>query len=66
MGKGYADLKEALAEVIIERLRPIQSRYQELTAEPAYIDSLLAEGASRARPYAEKTLSAVKSKVGLG
>ena len=65
-GKGYADLKRGLAEVIIEGLRPLQSRYQELTADPAYIDSLLSEGASRIRPVAERVLSIAKDKVGLG
>jgi tryptophanyl-tRNA synthetase len=65
-GKGYADLKKELAEVIIDRLHPLQSRYREITAEPAYLDSLLVEGASRARPLAEKTLATVKEKVGLG
>ncbi len=65
-GKGYVDLKRELAEVIVEGLHSLQSRYQELTAEPGYIDSLLVEGASRIRPIAEKTLAIVKDKVGLG
>ncbi len=65
-GKGYMDFKKALAEVVIEGLRPLQSRYQELTAEAGYIDSLLEEGAAKARPLAEKTLAEVKSRVGLG
>ena len=65
-GKGYADLKRELAEAVIEGLRPIQSRYRELTSDPAYLDSLLAEGASKVRPIAEKTLGVVKNKVGLG
>lgn len=65
-GKGYADLKRELAEVMIEGLRPLQSRYRELTANAGHIDSLLTEGASKARPVAEKTLSLVKNKIGLG
>ncbi len=65
-GKGYAELKKDLAEVIIEKLHPLQSRYQEITAEPGYIDSLLTDGEARVREVAEKTLSAVKNKVGLG
>ncbi|MFC1951593.1 tryptophan--tRNA ligase [Chloroflexota bacterium] len=65
-GKGYADLKRELGEVIVEGLRPLQSHYQELTADPTYIDALLAEGASRARPIAEQTLNTVKNKIGLG
>jgi len=65
-GKGYVDLKQELAEIIVERLSPLQSRYRELTADPNYIDSLLTEGALRIKPVAEKTLALVKDRVGLG
>jgi len=65
-GKGYGDLKKALAEVIIEALRPLQERYQALTKDAGYIDGVLKEGADRARPLAERMLAEVKQKVGLG
>jgi len=65
VGKGYNDFKKALAEVVIEGLRPLQERYKELTADPTRIDSLLADGAARARPTAEKVLAEVKKRVGL-
>jgi tryptophanyl-tRNA synthetase len=65
-GQGYAALKKELGEVVIEGLRPLQTRYRELTADPTYIDSVLSEGADRARPQAEKTLTLVKERVGLG
>jgi tryptophanyl-tRNA synthetase len=65
-GKGYADLKRELGEAVVDGLRPLQSRYQELTADPNYIDSILSESAAKIRPIAEKTLEAVKDKVGLG
>lgn len=65
-GKGYADFKRELGEVVIEGLSSLQSRYRELTAEPTYIDSLLAEGALKVRPIAEKTLAIVKDRIGLG
>jgi len=65
-GKGYGDFKRELAEVIIEGLRLFQSRYRESTADPTRIDSWLAEGASKVRSIAEKTLTIVKDKVGLG
>ncbi|MEK7354050.1 MAG: tryptophan--tRNA ligase [Chloroflexota bacterium] len=64
--KGYAALKKELGEVVVEGLRPLQTRYRELTKDPTYIDSLLTEGANRARPMAEKTLALVKERVGLG
>lgn len=65
-GKGYGDFKRELAEVIIEGLHPFQSRYRELTADPTRIDYWLAGGASKVRSIAEKTLTIVKDKVGLG
>ena len=65
-GKGYANLKKELAEVIIGELSPLQSRYRELTADPTHLNSLLAEGAAKIRPTAEKTLNRVKERIGLG
>jgi tryptophanyl-tRNA synthetase len=65
-GKGYGDFKKALAEVVVEGLRPLQERYKAFTADPAHIDSILAEGADKARPMAQKMLAEVKQKVGLG
>lgn len=65
-GKGYADLKGEISEVIIESLRPVQSRYKQLTEDPAHIDALLSKGANKIRPTAERVLSEVKEKIGLG
>jgi tryptophanyl-tRNA synthetase len=65
-GKGYSDLKRELAGIIIEALAPLQARYRELTDEPGFLDSVLKGGASKVRPRAEKTLSVVKDKIGLG
>jgi tryptophanyl-tRNA synthetase len=65
-GKGYADLKKELVEVVTAALSPLQKRYKELTADSAYLDSLLKESADRVHPIAEKTLALVKERVGLG
>lgn len=65
-GKGYAYFKQELAEIIIEHLTPIQVRYRQLRADPLYINDLLAENAAKVRPVAERTLAAVKDKMGLG
>ncbi len=65
-GKGYGDFKKALAEVVVECVRPLQERYKELTAEKGHIDSILADGAEKARPLAQKMLAEVKKRVGLG
>ena len=65
-GKGYGDFKKALAEVVIEGLRPLQERYKALTVDPTQIDKILAEGAAKAQPLAAKTLAKVLKVVGLG
>jgi len=65
-GKGYGDFKKALAEVVIEGLRPLQERYQKINYEAGYIDKVLAEGAAKAHPLAQKTLAKVQKAVGLG
>ncbi len=64
--KGYAELKRDLAEVVIEALRPLQTRYRELTHDPAEIEKQLADGAARVLPLAAQTLQSVKQKIGLG
>ncbi len=65
-GKGYGELKNELAEVVIEGLRPLQERYRELTADPAYIENLLKEGADKVRPIAQRVVRKVNDKMGLG
>jgi tryptophanyl-tRNA synthetase len=63
-GKGYGDLKNEVAELVIETLRPIRERYAELMAEPGELDSILARGAEHARSVAGPKMKAVKDKVG--
>lgn len=62
--KGYGDLKREVAEVVVEALRPIQRRYQELAEDPATIDGILEAGAEEARRRSAPTLRAVKERVG--
>ncbi len=63
--KGYAVFKNAVAEAVIERLRPIREEYTRLMADKAYLMDIAREGAERAGRIARKTLSKVKRKVGL-
>ena len=64
-GKGYKEFKAALADAVVATLEPIQRRYDEIISDPATLDALLARGAERARPLANRTLQTVKDKVGL-
>ncbi len=64
--RGYTDLKEELAEAVVENLRPMQNRYRQLTQDASRIDAFLDEGAAKAQVMAEKKLRLVKERIGLG
>ena len=64
-GGGYGAFKLAVAEAVIELLRPIQDRYAELAEDPAEVHRVLGEGAERARAVAVPTLERAKQAMGL-
>lgn len=61
---GYAEFKSDLAELIIEKLTPIQKTYDELKRNEIKIENIIKKGAEDARETAEKTLSSAKEKMG--
>lgn len=64
-GKGYGIFKVAVAEAVIEGLKPIQERYAKLTKEQGYLEEVLSHGANEVRKIAQKTYKEVKERVGL-
>lgn len=62
--KGYAELKHAVAELVVETLKPFQQRYTELMNDKAYLNDVLSRGAEQARRIARKTMSKVYRKIG--
>lgn len=64
-GRGYGDLKKAVAEVVDSSLTPVRERTEELMGDPAELDRLLARGAERANELASATLDRVYEAVGL-
>ncbi|HEX8066342.1 MAG TPA: tryptophan--tRNA ligase [Thermoleophilaceae bacterium] len=65
-GRGYGDFKGAVAEAVVETLGPIRDRYLELAADPGRLESVLADGAGRAREIARATMAEVRERVGVG
>jgi len=65
-GQGFGAFKPALAELLVESLRPLTERLVQLNSDPAELDRLLAIGAERARATAAPTLAAAYKAVGLG
>jgi tryptophanyl-tRNA synthetase len=52
----WGTFKPLLADALIEHLSPIQARYQEIIAEPEYLDKILSEGADRAEELGAVTM----------
>ncbi len=63
-GAGFADFKKDLADLSVEKLAPIADEMRRLRADPAYVDSILADGAVRAREIATPILQEVHDIVG--
>jgi tryptophanyl-tRNA synthetase len=63
-GAQFSTFKAALVELAVAKLGPINAEMKRLMADPIYIDSVLADGAARARALAAETIKAVKDIVG--
>ncbi len=64
-GKGYGDFKTAVAEVVVEFLRPIRQRALDLLDDEPGLLAILHDGASKARIVAEKTMDSAYRNMGL-
>jgi tryptophanyl-tRNA synthetase len=63
-GKGYGVFKSELAEVVIETLKPIQERYNDLF-QSQKLDDILTAGAEKANRAANAMLHKVESAMGM-
>ena len=64
-GRSYGDLKETVGQSVAEMLRPVQQKYNDLTANKDYLNSILKDNSEKAAYMARKTLSKVQRKIGL-
>jgi tryptophanyl-tRNA synthetase len=64
-GKGYGDFKAAVAEVVVEYLRPIRARALELLDDEAHLVKVLHAGADKARTVASATVADTYKNLGL-
>jgi tryptophanyl-tRNA synthetase len=62
----YGELKEAVAEAVVEELRPIRERTRELLADPGELDRIRKAGADRARERSAHRLATVLRLAGVG
>lgn len=64
-GKGYGDFKTAVAEVVVEYLRPIRAKAVELLEDEKHLLEILHQGSAKARIVAQETVSATYKNLGV-
>jgi len=64
-GKGYGDFKSVVAEIVIETLKPIARRTNELMSDKYGLIKILQDGSERATQVASSTLKAAYNAVGI-
>jgi tryptophanyl-tRNA synthetase len=64
-GAGYGDFKKQLFEKLWDYFAPMRKRREEILADKAYIDNVLARGAKRANEVANQVMQRVRPAVGL-
>ena len=64
-GKGYAEFKKDVAEIVVAELEPVQKRVKELLSNKKELEAIYKAGAEKANYVATKTLRKVQKKIGL-
>lgn len=64
-GQGYGTFKTAVAEAVVERLEPLQKRYNELLENPDKLKAIYEKGDKKAKEKSDKLLKEVYKKIGL-
>ena len=63
-GVGYGVFKEELAEIVVDGLKPIRTRFKEIRQDKTYLEEVLKAGDEKAERLAERTMRKVRRKVG--
>ena len=63
-GKNFSELKEKLAEVLVEKIHPISKEINKLLKDYKYIDKILLEGSIKAEKISKKKVSEIKTIIG--
>ncbi len=63
-GKGFGAFKDVLAEVLVAKLAPIAAETKRLLADPAHLDGILRDGATRAAAIADPIVDEAERLVG--
>ena len=65
-GLNYGEFKKIVADSVVEVLEPIQTKYKAIISDNKYLDEVLDKGAEKANYFANKMVTKVKRKIGVG
>jgi len=63
-GVGYGDFKAAVGEAVVSALKPLQTEFDKLSKDKAYVEGVYKKGAELANYLSNKTLRKVYKKIG--
>lgn len=63
-GQGYGAFKGAVADAVVEGIRPIREEYDKIIKDKAYLEDVCKKGAETSSRIAQRTLKKVYKKVG--
>ncbi|MBQ3119165.1 MAG: tryptophan--tRNA ligase [Clostridia bacterium] len=63
-GKGYGDFKLAVGEAVVSALKPLQTEFDRLSKDKAYVEAVYKKGAEMANYLSNRTLRKVYKKIG--
>ena len=64
-GKSYGFFKDAVSQVVVDELRPLQQEFDRLKQDSSFVDGILKVNAQKANDIASSTLRKVYDKLGL-
>jgi len=64
-GKGYADFKKSLTDILVKELGPFRKKKQELLKKESSIENILGEGKDKAHAIASTTMQEAAKNIGL-
>ncbi len=64
-GIAWGEMKQVLFEKINAEVAPMREKYEQLMAQPEYIEAVLQAGADRIRPMSQALLAEVRNAVGI-
>jgi tryptophanyl-tRNA synthetase len=65
-GSGYGAFKQAVGDEVVDYLRPVRERYNDLRADEGALEEILEAGAAKAREIASDTMADVREAMGIG